>query len=656
MAAKQATLFKSHYEDDFLLRTLGDLIRRPDVALGELVANAWDAGASLVKVTIPSKSGEALTVEDDGAGLTKEQFDQRWMTLAYNRQKNQGSEVEFPPGRQGRRRAFGRNGQGRHGLLCFNTSYRVSTTRDGTASTFDVKVASGEQPFISTLVSEVKRPGYGTKLAVEVRQNLPDPDRIREVLSARFLHDPNFAVLVNGESLPFTELAGYAGEKKLTATDPTTGRAVKLTLSVIEAEVGRTKHQSGVAFWVGGRLVGEPGWTVMGAPIVDGRTRPGRRLTFVVQSDDLMDDVVPEWTEFKKNDLTKEVGRVVAEAIKETLRTHYAERVRETTADVLNDFTARLDVLERGERVEVAEVAEAIAYANPLVAPEVLSVAVSGMIDAKQKASALAFYKRIEGLALNDLDGLHRLLDEWTVKDALTVLDEVGRRIKVVEALQKLMGDPDVDELHILHPLVTQARWLFGPEYDSPHYAANVGLRNAVSKALKVDAAAADFHNARKRPDLLVRPDSTVSFVASENFDPETGLAAMRAILLVELKKGGFKIGRKEMDQAGGYIEDVLSSGHVTGVPYIHAFVVGHELDPKTTSARKIGDPERGRVDAATFAGLISTANARLFRLRGVVEDRYPESSKDVLERWKQKPLEAAQLGISFPAPKATSP
>jgi hypothetical protein len=331
-------------------------------------------------------------------------------------------------------------------------------------------------------------------------------------------------------------------------------------------------------------------------------------------------------------------------------------RIRETTAEVLNDFTARLDGLERGERVEVAEVAEAIAYANPLVAPEILSVAVSGMIDAKQKASALAFYKRIEGLALNDLDGLHRLLDEWTVKDALIVLDEVGRRIKVVEALQKLMGDHDVDELHVIHPLVTQARWLFGPEYDSPHYASNVGLRNAVSKVMGVEVAATAFHNARKRPDLLVRPDSTISSVASENFDPETGLATLRTILLVELKKGGFKIGRKEMDQAGGYIEDILSSGHLAGTPYIHAFVIGHEIDPKTTASRKIGvEPERGRVDAATFAGLISTANARLFRLRGVVEDRYPESSKDVLERWRQRPHEAAQLGISFPAPTTRS-
>lgn len=174
--AAQQSLFTSHYEEDFLLRTLGDLIRRPDVALGELVANAWDAGAALVNVTIPTNRDEELVVEDDGCGLTKAQFDQRWMTLGYNRQKNQGSEVEFPPGRTGRRRAYGRNGQGRHGLLCFGNSYQVRTEREGRFAAFQVRASSGEHPFISSLISEGTAPGHGTKLSVCVERNVPDPD------------------------------------------------------------------------------------------------------------------------------------------------------------------------------------------------------------------------------------------------------------------------------------------------------------------------------------------------------------------------------------------------------------------------------------------------------------------------------------------------
>jgi hypothetical protein len=105
------------------------------------------------------------------------------------------------------------------------------------------------------------------------------------------------------------------------------------------------------------------------------------------------------------------------------------------------------------------------------------------------------------------------------------------------------------------------------------------------------------------------------------------------------------------MDQAGGYVEDLLHSGHLTGTPFIHAFVVGHQLDPLTTTVRKVGDsPEYGRVEGQTFAQMVATANARLFRIRDQVEDRYPPDSDGVMNELRNQPGEA-QLGIMFPQP-----
>ena len=113
----------SLFEDDYLVRTLGPLGYSPDIALTELVANAWDAGTENVSIIIPEEIDEELTIEDDGIGLTPEQFHKRWMKLGYNRLKHQGEKVEFPIGKSGQRLAFGRNGVGRHGLLCFNDEY-----------------------------------------------------------------------------------------------------------------------------------------------------------------------------------------------------------------------------------------------------------------------------------------------------------------------------------------------------------------------------------------------------------------------------------------------------------------------------------------------------------------------------------------------------
>jgi hypothetical protein len=286
----------------------------------------------------------------------------------------------------------------------------------------------------------------------------------------------------------------------------------------------------------------------------------------------------------------------------------------------------------------------------------VLSAAVAGLIEVKKNQSVESLMRRIEGLPTDDIDGLHRLLDEWTVRDALTVLDEIGRRIKVVEAIQKFMGDKNVDELGVLHPLAAHARWLFGPEYDSPHYSFNLGLRNAVKKVLNIDVPTSAFNNSRKRPDILVRGDSSLLAVGTEDTDVDTQIVTCRRVLLVELKKGGFRIGRGEMDQASGYIEDLLNCGHLTGTPYIHAFVVGHERDPKTTTTRKIGESgEMGRVDAHTFADLVTTANARLFRIRDQVEDRYPPSADQLLAYFEANPRQLEMLGVLRPAPTAAA-
>ncbi len=50
----------SLFEEDYLVRTLGDLSHRNDVALTELVANAWDAGAAKVTISIPEERGQLL--------------------------------------------------------------------------------------------------------------------------------------------------------------------------------------------------------------------------------------------------------------------------------------------------------------------------------------------------------------------------------------------------------------------------------------------------------------------------------------------------------------------------------------------------------------------------------------------------------------------
>jgi len=198
--------FGSLFEVDYLVRTLGRIAHDPEIALTELVANAWDAGASLVDLTIPSVAKGILVVKDDGHGMTTQQFRDRWMTLGYDRISHQGQIVEFPSERKDwRRKAYGRNGVGRHGLLCFADAYSVETWRDGKGAGFEIGTHSRVNPFKIEKETSFLRGEHGTALSVVVERHLPDADKVREILSARFLHDPQFVVRVNGQSVSLAE-------------------------------------------------------------------------------------------------------------------------------------------------------------------------------------------------------------------------------------------------------------------------------------------------------------------------------------------------------------------------------------------------------------------------------------------------------------------
>ncbi len=79
----------------------------------------------------------------------------------------------------------------------------------------------------------------------------------------------------------------------------------------------------------------------------------------------------------------------------------------------------------------------------------------------------------------------------------------------------------------------------------------------------------------------MVMGNSTFSFTETTDFDHNIGLSSIRKILIIELKRGCFKIVRDERNQAVGYIEDFSNYGTIIGNPYINAFVFGESFSEK---------------------------------------------------------------------------
>lgn len=631
-------LQNSLFEDDYLLRELGQVAHVPQVALTELVANAWDAGATRVDLILPGEIGGTLTVTDNGHGMTPAQFKKRWMTLRYDRLKHQGPNVEFPAGKSVHpRKAYGRNGVGRHGLLCFANEYEVQTWREGSLATFVVGTESGPSPFVLRNEKLGQKTGSGTRLAVNVARKLPDADEILTVLAARFVHDPEFEIRVNGVQRSFTEIEGRVSEETLVF-----GAGRSATVIVIDST--RLNHSSvhqGIAFWVQRRLVGSPSWAVGQIANFDGRTRFARRYKVIVDTQGYETEVEQDWTGFRTTDAVRDLYRATADHIGKVAQDLAAEVVEAASEDALTQNRNELATLGQGARLEVAEFTKVIAQTHPTISPDFLATAVKAVIHLEKTKSGAALLHKLSGLPHDDVDGLDRLLTEWTVKDALRVLDEIDSRLSVIETIRRLADDPQTDELHTLHPLILRSRWLFGPEFESQEYCSNVTLQTVARELFKSEEA--QFINERNRPDIVVLPEKTTwQMTGIESFDPiDPTLTHLQHVLVIELKKGGFELTRKEVNQADGYVQDIASSGAMSGTPFISAWVVGQKVAAGVAREKVVGDGKReyGRIRATTFGSLVDTANARLLKLRSVLADRYSASSTDqLLERVFSQP------------------
>lgn len=615
---------KTLFEENYLIRTLGSLAHRPDIALTELVANAWDAGSLEVNISIPKEEGGLLLVEDDGTGMTPDQFRERWMKLGYNRMKHQGKEVIFPVGRSGNRKAYGRNGVGRHGLLCFNDEYKVITASAGQRSEFVIATASEESPFIIKSENVTESNDVGTRLEVKVIRNLPNESQILDIISARFLHDPEFTVKINGK---IASLETHSGVIKRTDLKISENITIELLL-VDSTKPHRKILYQGVAIWQDKRLVGEPSWILGKNVIIDGRTRMAKQFIGIAKTTDLGEFVKEDWTGFIKHETMDLVYEKISECIDTWFQEIAQEHISDTREEVEKQFLEKISQLSPLGRYEVNEFVDTIAVSSYSIQPGIRSRIIETFINLENSRNGRELLQKISLLSDTDVAGLNRLLDQWTVKDALLVLDEIDLRLTVIEAIKKLSSDADTDELKVLHPLITEARWVFGPEFDSPEYISNRSLQTAVKEIFRIQSGSTLFENPRKRPDIVICGNSTLSVTGTEDINNDTELAELKKVLIIELKHGGFEITRKERDQAVGYTEDFTSCGSIIGNPYITTFIVGHTISPKLQPIQKIENEnkvERGIVRATTFSQLVDTAEKRLFRLRDSLNNRYDD-------------------------------
>ena len=611
------------FESDFIERTYPSVVSDMSIAFAELVANSWDAGATRVDITIPDKQGEPIIIEDNGSGMTDEEFRSRWMVFAYNRVNHQGEYIEFvaPDSTRIRRVAYGRNGVGRHSLVCFDNYYSIETWKDGCMNKYKISVCGGDAAFSIDDFSQTSKEGNGTKITVNAIKHFPDASSISKTLGYKFMFDPQFEIYVNGSRVEYHNTLLPAKEDTIVTQY---GNIQIFIYRIPDGE--KATSNNGIAIWVNSRLVGRPAWTIGEYKIEDARRKFALKHVIIVKADFLIDDVAYDWAGFRKTEPVHEAYKKLATYLRKYRIEYYKGKTTEVRDEALRSNKEAIRSLSIPAVYNLKQFFDTYLEQKPEIEIDELNIIISSLINVLNNEHGLSLLAKLSEMSDPDISNLDKLLDEWSVSDIKTVLDEINSRVVVIDAIQKLCADPKTDELHVLHPLITQARWLFGIEYDNPNYTFNRRLSTVMKGLLDGELKEDTTINWNKRPDLVIASDYTISATCTEAID-ENDIVYVDKILIIELKKGGFTIGKKEIGQAEGYVESIYKGNKLNAKPYIKAFVIGDSVDAFTSHHKTLDN--FGEVTAYTYDQLVRTAEKRLFNLKTKLEERYNQFNCD---------------------------
>jgi Histidine kinase-, DNA gyrase B-, and HSP90-like ATPase len=276
-----------------LINILGAQYHSTEEALKELVANAWDADATMVGIELPEPLVPgAIVVRDNGYGMTPRQVQADYLSVAYDRRK-QGDRTPKD------RKVRGFRGIGKFAGLMAAARMTVKTTARGVQTQFTLDRAIVEQDAEElgqaeiALVEIPNSNGSGTEVRLEgLLQNFaaPSPEKLGRVLLREFARQDDFQITIDGVALSHEMLEGERSEVAFTAPDGNVASGI-----IWLADKARAIADPGIIVRVNGRAIGPP--TFFGLdqePDIPKSLLA--RLSGEINADYLADDVIASWS------------------------------------------------------------------------------------------------------------------------------------------------------------------------------------------------------------------------------------------------------------------------------------------------------------------------------------------------------------------------
>ena len=620
------------------------MYQSPVAAVAELVANAWDADADNVKITLPSKLTKAaeLTVEDDGNGMSWAECQARFLNVGYARRGNK--KIERSKGKK--RRILGRKGIGKFAGFGIAKVVRIETIsrKNGERTVFEMDISKlRADEYVNREGTEIdlieyecpnilRRQDHGTTVRLKqlTLSQRREPKTFARSMARRFLlHQTaaDFRILVNDKPLPdadelqpvqFSFPTEYRTEERPSGLkvsgewgiEDVHGKQVKWRVRFYHDTLGEEELR-GISVFAGGKMVQTPFFFNLsgGLPGQHGQQYISGQIQVDALDEQQADLVAPERQRVDwDHPLAKRIEQWGQGRLRQLLnlwRSRRGEKREQQLQARLAGFSGRLGRLGKHEERTVTRAIRRVAQIETLSQAQFEDLG-EAMLTAWEQGR---LYDLIDGIAQSEelsADQLVALLAEAQVLTALNTAEAVKTKLFTVGGLKQRINRHELE--NAVRDYISENPWLVSPKWET--FAVERGVKGLIYDALS-ESGIAVVDDFKGRVDLT--------------------LSSGEHLLVLEFMRPGLKLDWDHVERFERYVRLVRSNLRAnTGGRFKRAtgYIVADELQSRAGLGDKILALDNEDMFAQDWPTLFANAIAQWQDFLVILAGRDPEDER----------------------------
>ncbi len=514
--------------DPRLAALLGENYRSIELAIKELVDNAFDADAEKVRITLPAPyTNDPIIIEDDGTGMTENEIRNEYLKIANSRFSRKGERTA------GKKRLVkGRKGIGKFAGLMVAEVMEVTAKARGIQTKLTIsKTALAKANYdldkidLPIEIGECAETEKGTYIELSgINDNFtfPNPDKLRQLLVLEYNRVPDFEIIVNDVTVDIEDIPGKTFVRNLNL--PSAGEVqVRYTI----ADQKKSVKQAGLIVKVRGKVIGQP--QLFGLENIESIPKQlQQRIVGEVVADKLEKDVTADWGAIIENSISYQE---IAESLKPELERSFDEtfnaEVELARGRLQRQISKRLNKLPDYKQDSAKKALDNVMLKFFGENEERTSAVIGLVLDTfEQDGCSLALATM--GKAKKSMTKFSNALAEYGTLEVALQVQQATYRLEVIEQFRKFIADPKTFEEQIQNALENNL-WLLATHY--PILSTNDTLMNVVENFM-------NRKETEEKPQLLLSRSYPDSYLLLEIKGGKSKLSDKDSALAKEYRDG----------------------------------------------------------------------------------------------------------------------